>query len=240
MRPYSLFLTLLFILNLSCSKDSNPGTNPPPPPPPGGGGGGTGAVTIASVSPQASYGGDTITVKGTGFSTDKTKDTLAFGVVYNNMFNFTGFSGPLHIKILSATATEIKLVCDSALPISVLNVGMNYALTVHAPGGVAVTGNTLNFKLPMAFGVFPSGPGYTNCVSIFTDDSLEMDGQGLFPPLTLTINGKALPLISDNNFGQSARTHIPIDFYGHLDPPPGCPGSKFLRAQSGKWRWQNL
>ncbi len=226
MRPYSVFLTLLFILNLSCSKDSNPGTpTPPPPPPPGGGT--TGNITIASVSPLAFYGGDVITVTGTGFSTDITKDTIAFGNVLNGAFNIGGgISGPLNTKVLSATATEIKFVTDSALPISINNLDRSFALTVHAPAGAAFTGNTIGFKVPLVWTIQPSGPGYTNCFSIFTDDSVFLNGEGLYPPLTFTINGKALPVNSDNNAGRSARGHIPIDFYGHADPlPASCEGS---------------
>ena len=224
MRPYSLFLTLLFILNLSCSKNSNSGTTPPPPPPPGGGGG-SGNVTIASVSPLAFYGGDVITVTGTGFSTDITKDSIYFGNVQNGAFNYEGISAPLNTKVLSATATEIKFVTDSALPVSINNLDRSYALTVHSPAGAAFTGNTIAFKVPLVWTIQPSGPGYTNCFSIFTDDSIFLNGEGLYPPLTFTINGKALPVNSDNNNGRSARGHIPIDFYGHADPLPGCQGS---------------
>ncbi len=228
MRQLSLIL-LLFIFCLSCKKDTTQNPPPPPPPPSGGGGGGsTGTVTATGVSPLFVYGGDVLTITGTGFSTDITKDTIAFGVVNAGVFGFPSFGNGVKFKIKNATATQIQIVMDSGLTMSAFNAGLKYSVAVHTPGGVGFTGNLLDLRSPLSYSMDATGPGYTNCYTIFTDDSIILSGQSLYPPMTLTINGKVLNMISDNNNGLSARAHIPIDFFGQPDGLAECPGSKFF------------
>ena len=109
---------LLAVFLYSCTKSSS-GTTKPPPPPPGGTGNGSG-ISIASVFPLTPYPGDVITITGTGFDADLTKDTVTFvnananGNDFSDIYSITN----LRFKIVSATTTQIKFMTDSLFLIS--------------------------------------------------------------------------------------------------------------------------
>ena len=64
------------LFNCGPSDDPNPNPNPGG----GGGGGGGGEVTITSITPDAVYADDEITINGTGFSTDPAKNLVQRGL----------------------------------------------------------------------------------------------------------------------------------------------------------------
>jgi len=101
-RNYFL-LIVLTCLFAACQKQNNT-------PPPGGGGGNNGGggntggsdtLSVKSFSPVSPYTSDIITITGTGFNADKTKDSVFFstpGATY----------GRGYLTIVSATATQIQ------------------------------------------------------------------------------------------------------------------------------------
>jgi hypothetical protein len=93
----------------------------------GGNGGGSDSLSIAGFSPQYPYTTDEITITGTGFNPDKTKDTVLVG--------FGGIAGAKPATINSATATQLKLVVppDSVLLDAPSDFPV-YALEIHANG----------------------------------------------------------------------------------------------------------
>jgi hypothetical protein len=95
-----IFFCLVFFACKKKTDDTNPGGNnppPPPPPPPNSAG-----FTITSFSPQNPYWGEELTIKGSGFSTNKSDYSFKFlgDVVSCTMGSF---------ELISASATELKL-----------------------------------------------------------------------------------------------------------------------------------
>ena len=206
--PLTFLLTVLFY---SCSK-TNSGTTQPPPPPPGGTGTG---VSISSVSPLTPYYGDVITVTGTGFDADLTKDTVTFvnsadGVNFSNIYSISN----LQFKIVSATTTQIKFKTDSLFQISP-SLPQIVAVYVKSPSKSGFTKNILSFKRNLTFGVTATDPGPNpGCLAIYGGDSIFLNGEGFYPPVSVTINGKATNIKGDANSITSARGYLPMGFFG--------------------------
>jgi hypothetical protein len=232
-------IPLLLILTVSfsaCTKTgtttTSPGGGNPPPPPPGGGSG----ITITSISSLNPYPGDVITITGTGFDPDKTKDTVNMGFVINGVFkqngygNFGEFVGPFATKIISATTTEIKFTNDSTMYVSTSKGEVPIAFQVKTPGKTYNTGDTLLYKDNLKFGFSYSDPGNgAFCyAALYTGDSIYISGTGLYPPLSLTTGGKAIQLSqltkTDRHGQETATGYVPIGFYGGTAPDPlSCP-----------------
>jgi IPT/TIG domain len=200
------FLTVFIY---SCNKSNSSITQPPPPPPAGGSG-----ISISSVSPLTPYYGDVITINGTGFDADMTKDTVT--LVNSDGTNFTnlyGVSG-VRFKIISATTTQIKFVTDSLFLIP-SSLPQTVAVHVKFPLGSGLTKNILTFKRNVTFGIDVSDPGPNpGCLAIYAGDSILLSGQGLYPPLTVTINGMSTNIKADANSITSARGFLPLSFFG--------------------------
>jgi hypothetical protein len=201
---------LLTILLYSCNK-TNSGAPKPPPPPPGGTGSGIG---ISSVSPLTPYYGDVITITGTGFDADPTKDTVTFvnanGTGFSNIYGISN----LRFKIVSATSTQIKFVTDSLFQISP-SLPQTVSVYVRAPAKSGFTQNILSFKRNLTFGVTATDPGPNpGCLAIYGGDSIFLNGEGLYPPISVTINGKATNIKADDNSNTSARGYLPMGFFG--------------------------
>jgi hypothetical protein len=117
---FSLFV-IIGVTSFSCKK--NPVTVPP------GNGGNNSPITITSISPKIPYADDEITITGTGFNPDKTKDTVDFGVgdpvsgIFNPYAVNTNISKAV---IISATATQ--LVLKAVNPDSSTTNGLNAQL----------------------------------------------------------------------------------------------------------------
>src|SRR5262245_52302832 len=113
MKKIILFLTVTMALTNSCSKGgSSPGGGGNN----GGGGSGNGGgstsdITITAVAPANPYPDDQITITGTGFNADASKDTVEFGYLTNG--NFGAWHAGLSTEwaslctVVSATATQL-------------------------------------------------------------------------------------------------------------------------------------
>src|ERR1700749_422186 len=78
-------IALLALLMWGCKKDSPaPAKNNPTGSTPTGSTPATGGVTITSVSPSSFYADQELTITGTGFNPDKTKDTVFFGIIVDD------------------------------------------------------------------------------------------------------------------------------------------------------------
>jgi len=230
-----LFLILIILFN-ACTKTGTTATTTPgggnPPP-----GGGNSGITISGVSPLMPYPGDEITITGTGFDADPTKDTVTFvlsdGINITNIY-FVSYS---RWKITSATTTQIKFVIDSGF---LFPPGPNQMFAVHitAPLKSAVTKNILSLKKKLSFGVssmdFSPTPG---CLAIYTGDSIFLTGEGFYPPFRVSINGVATNITLDANSTTSARGFIPFTFFGASNQIL-CTDDKYyaIKAENGDGR----
>lgn len=99
-------VALLLCLLAACKKSSNnPGGNG------GNGGGGSDTLSVSNFSPAYPYNMDVVTITGTGFNTDKTKDSV--------LLADNGNYQRAYLTISSATTTQLKVVIP---PDSILNI----------------------------------------------------------------------------------------------------------------------
>jgi IPT/TIG domain len=224
------------LLTLSCKKDNTVATTPPPPPPPSGGIVTTSGITITSVSPMEAYPGDILTVTGTGFDTDITKDSVIFGLSDGTVFSYIYEVSNVKRKIISATATEIKFEVDSLFLMPDSKDG-KIALRVSSPSKSGFTKDILFFKRNLIFGITNLGPYGSACPAVFSGDSVYLKGQGFYPPFTVTIDGMQTNMVLDVNSTTSARGLLPIGFFAQSDPLH-CENSKLLivKAVNGDGR----
>lgn len=181
-------IIILFVIG--CKKTNSPG------PPPSGGG----KITITSITPVMPYADDTITITGTGFNPDKTKDTVDFGGgdagagVFTPYFYGQGNTS----KAVIITATSTQLVIKAVNPdssevvtqTSTSKPGLNKILFSN----VQATNNSLNqirvrvagmqtskltpFKqLPLAQITIDGSP--TNIYTLAPNDSFEVTLNGV-------------------------------------------------------------
>jgi hypothetical protein len=200
MKKIFFFLAIIIAISFSCKK-SNPanggnnsgGTNGG-----GNGGGNNSSITITSISPANPYADEEITINGTGFDADKTKDTVEFGKLVGSAL------APWHdglsdewaslTTIISASAT--KLVIKAVNPQSLdynsfaLSPASIAALSVRA-GGKKVVSALIPFKRLMQLSFIKNidagnGIGRPN-------DSLEISGTGFRKSgLSVSIGDKQL------------------------------------------------
>jgi hypothetical protein len=202
---------LLTVFIYSCTKSNSGTTKPPPPPPPPGGS----SISISSVSPLTPYYGDVITITGTGFDADLTKDTVRLvsssdGINYSSLFSVSG----IRFKIVSATTTQIKFVTDSLFQIP-SSLPQTVAVHVNTPLGSGLTKNMLTFKRNVTFGIDVTDPGPNpGCLAIYAGDSILLTGEGLYPPIKVSINGTSTNITVDANSTTSARGFLPLNFFG--------------------------
>ncbi|MDP4150214.1 MAG: IPT/TIG domain-containing protein [Bacteroidota bacterium] len=215
---------LIFVLVLSsysCSK-SDSSTPPPPPPPP------ASPPTITAVSPLTPYAGDVITINGTGFNTDISKDTVDLGIIINNVFSTALAVNVRHTRILSATSTRITLATDSQL---VVLPAEKVALVLRSPTGSATTaGNVLDFKQNLIFSFSSVDPFSSGCGGTFAGDSIYLTGRGFYQPISVTIDGHPANMTVDQNSTTTARGFLPITYFG-VNNPIGCAAIRTLTVR---------
>lgn len=123
MRTINSVIFVLLLIISSCSKSTN---NPAPDPGTGG------PITITSISPAMPYADDEITITGTGFNPDKTKDTVDFGIgdPATGLFYPYGQGQGTASKAVVISASATQLVIKSATPDSALTLtsGLDYQL----------------------------------------------------------------------------------------------------------------
>jgi IPT/TIG domain len=191
----------------SCKKSGGSGTPSTPP------GGSNQPLTITSISPLAFYPGDVVTINGSGFDPDKTKDTVVLG-----QGNSTSFSNSFAVnlsktKIISATSTQIKFVTDSSL---VVNPAQNIGLIVRVPSQNKFTpDNPLEIKRFLAFNFSSTDPYGKYClIATYAGDSLYFSGTGFYKPCSATVNGQSMNINFDANNTTQARGFIPVGYFG--------------------------
>jgi hypothetical protein len=230
--PLLLILTVSFSACTKTGSTAGGGNPPPPPPPPGGSSG----ITITGISSLNPYPGDVISITGTGFDPDKTKDTIIMGFVINGNFkrngtgNFGDFVYPFATKIISASATEIKFTNDSSMFVNTIKGEVPIGFQVKVPGKQYNTGDTLLYKdnLTFEFSYSDPGNGAFCYAALYTGDSILVFGRGLYPPLSMTTEGKAIQLFGvskpDAHGREQATGFVPIGFFGGTAPDPSaCP-----------------
>ncbi len=219
------FLIILLIFN-GCSKSgSGPnngggtggGNN-------GGGGGnnnGGSAVTITSVTPVNPYPDDEITINGTGFNADATKDTVEFGQLTNNVFGAwhdgieTEWAGLC--TVISATTTQLKVKAVNtwkldfySFPNGTTSIA---ALQVRTTGKKAVSPVIPFKRLLFLQGIF--NPDYFNWSIGRPSDSLVISGKGFRKSgVQASVDGKLLTNFTIDSAAGNITLRLPKTFFG--------------------------
>ncbi|HZX57807.1 MAG TPA: hypothetical protein VFE54_03745, partial [Mucilaginibacter sp.] len=133
MKSIYLPLIIFILLFAACKKN---GVNPNPANSNGNKGGNTGgggdSLSVSGFSPLYPYTTDVVTITGTGFNPDKTKDTV---IVY---YPGNGIGLPADMATInSATATQLKIVipADSVLQVPKFDFPA-YVFEIHANGKI--------------------------------------------------------------------------------------------------------
>lgn len=141
MRKVIPLILLLAAAISSCKKNDS---SPAPVVPPVVSGG---TISITAISPAKPYADDTITITGTGFNPDKTKDTVDFGIGFAAAGGFepyiNGRTTASKAVIISATATQlvIKAVNPDSVALGATSAGLN---TILFQGTILNVNNGLN------------------------------------------------------------------------------------------------
>jgi hypothetical protein len=169
----AVYLSLVIVVSLfaSCKKTAtNPaGTGGNNGNGGGNGGGGNSALSVTSFSPMHPYTLDLITITGTGFNTDKTKDTVFV----------SGDVGLTQAIVQSATATQLTVLLP---PDSVMGFGKEYYPAYIFD--IYANGKHVNIGLDKA-------PVFKDALQIFFMRGQQNDGT-IRPGDTLLIEGTGL------------------------------------------------
>lgn len=193
------------ILLAGCKKDhSTPsGGNSGGPPPSGGL---TGKITITAVSPQTPHPDNVITITGTGFNPDKTKEVVYFGNYDTAKKTFRGYVdgiGKDNISIItSASATQLVIQAynTEGLNLDYSQQGYNYGTVM--PGIQVIANGDTAYKVI----VFKEMVGIRTIIDPqqlqqttptgWPGDSLFITCNGPVDKTEqLTVNGVAIPII---------------------------------------------
>jgi len=239
-------LMLLFICwtAFNCSSsDPNPNANPNP---------GGGDLTITSITPEFIYADEEITINGTGFSTDPTKNYVEMG---NPSGTFYGFqvSDPTdpdptlpYFTVVSATATKLVVKTKNAVAQKTLN---NQFYEDH-PYRVRVTvnGKSAMGAIQHAKRLLSFGLSYSNAVNqvigcnyyIQAGDSVHMTGVGFYGACSVVIDGKPITPVQVKS-SKELRFLIPRLHFGELDDDCFAPKVKVkVTNGDGKFMEQDI
>lgn len=237
---YLCFFCLVF---LACKKTETPKPQDPQDPSdttnPG-----NGKIQVTGISPAHIYTGDTITITGNGFSSDPSRDTVSLGYLVSNKFTLVAITGtPVNndhnkLKVISASATQLKVATDSAMymdnVVSYLGITEPTMAVKVAVGNDHVQTDTIvHFRRWPTIWEYtakhdypnnnPAGCGYVVTYT-YTNDSLFLSGVGMYLPCKFYIDDKEVPMEfydspePDRFSQQKARGHLPIDFFGLINP----------------------
>jgi hypothetical protein len=214
-------LALLLCLFIACQKNaSNPnngntgngGNNNG-----GGGGGSSDSIKVTGFSPANPYTSDIVTITGTGFNPDKTKDSVWFH----------DEDGQGYFKIISATATQLQVLLppDSVSQILTVQSDGVLDLKISANGKFKTILKAIKFKETLSLGgvssprlADPPRPG----------DSVYLWGKGFtWNSTTISVNAQTMPILKLDSGGVSAEgnysdrwfafTYIPKSFFGQVN-----------------------
>ena len=189
----------------------------------GGSGGNNKGITISSISPLNPYPDDEITLNGTGFNSDATKDTIEFGRLVGSAFGAWHDGNPDEyaslVQIKSASTTQLVIKAVNPFPLD-----YNSFITVGAPSIAVVrikTGGSsaivpIPFKRLMLIGWDKT---FDNLSSIpRPNDSLQIGGKGFSKHATVTIEGVVLenPTIDSTADNATIGFHLPKTLFGNV------------------------
>jgi hypothetical protein len=166
-----------------------------------GNGGGTASLSVTGFTPLRPYLDDTLIINGTGFNSDKSKDTV--------LFNFS--LG----KIISATSTQLKVTMPAE---SDINMTFLYTskLEVRANGKKFPVTNGIGFKRPLQ--LYGLNDPETNISIGKPDDSLVFNGSGFNVNgngMAVSIGTTSVPGYNiDSNFHGTVSLRLPKGFFG--------------------------
>jgi hypothetical protein len=235
MKRLMAFFLLILIGFSSCKKDNNtPGSGNNNGGNGGGnnGGGGNGAdITVATILPAEPYPDDQITITGSGFNPDATKDTLEFGdQLQGGFIYYTGGGTDNQTKIISATATKLVIEAVNYMDLDYDNfaIGSNLPKTrirIKANGKKFVT-DIIPFKHKLFINATAPGSilakiqGCTNYIQ--PGDSISLDGSGFYKPGKIYLNNKEIPnVIFDPATITKCSFRIPKDIFSKT-PEDNC------------------
>lgn len=228
MKKTIIFLALVAALINSCSKTSSPpatGNN--------GGSNNTGGnnnggsnptgITVTSITPANPYPDEEITITGTGFNADATKDTLEFGRLISG--NFGAWHDGLDAdwsslcKVVSATATQlvVKSVNPVHLDYDAFNISAtSIALLQIRTGGKKAVTPLIPFKRLLQLNNI-TNPDLFNDAIGRPNDSLVIGGKGFAANgVSVSIDGTALKDFKIDNTSSSGKItlRLPKNFFG--------------------------
>ena len=223
----SPFILAITLLSFSCTKSSpgggsNGGSNGN-----GGGNGGGGAsngLTISSISPANPYPDDEITINGTGFNADATKDTVEFGKKVGDVFAPWNDGDPDEqaklVTIKSASATKLVIKAANPFPLdynAFPSGNTSIAVMQIKAGGKKVISSVIPFKRLVVVSTLKNidnnnaGIGRPN-------DSLVIGGKGFASSgVNVSIGGTSVPTIKVDSGASSGQImfRLPKNFFGN-------------------------
>jgi hypothetical protein len=232
MKKIFVLLIVAIPCFFSCKKTGTPGNNP------GGGGnngGGTSggggnadSLTYSSISPLNPYPDDEITITGTGFNADATKDTVEFGHLNGGAFAAWHDGSPDEYAglttIIKASATGLTIKANNPFSLDY----NSFESTPFAPdtsiavmqirtGGKKVLSPVIHFNRYMALGGIED-PDQSDISTGRPNDSIQINGQGFNVNTTFTIGGTSIPtgqvVRSPYTNSYTVRFFLPRDFFG--------------------------
>lgn len=164
----------------------------------GGNGGNNSGITVTSISPVSPYPDDEITLNGTGFNTDATKDTVEFGHMMGNAFTAwydgspSDWASPADVKSASSTQLVIKPVNSFSLDFSSFATpGTPSIAVVRVKTGGHSAIMPIPFKRLLLFGYLENPDDPTKIGR--PNDSLLIGGKGFAKSgIAVAVDGKTL------------------------------------------------
>ena len=179
----SLSLCSLFVLALACKK--NPAAPPPTP------------LTITSISPSHVFHEEEITINGTGFDPDPTKNEVFF------LYDF-------QVDVKEASATHLKV---NTPPADLFGLQSNSSIRVKANGQEVESTVFINFKRRLTVTSVSHSAGNTLSNINIPGDSVIISGSGFSADPDrnrVTYDGNFLEVVSvDSNYWGSLRCFYP-------------------------------
>jgi len=228
MKKIFFFLSIITMIFFSCKKSSpiqgnnnnggnNNGSN--------NGNGNSSSITITSLSPANPYPDDEITINGTGFNADKTKDTVEFGKLMGSALAAWHDGLPEEwaslTTIVSASATQLVIKAVNPQPLDFNSFDLSpvsiAALSVRT-GSKKVVSSLIPFKRLMQLNYIEDvDAGNSNGRP---NDSLEISGTGFRKSgLAVSIGGTQLTgfnidSASNGSNSSQVKLRLPKAFFG--------------------------
>lgn len=244
MKTFFLIAALATLSFAGCKKDSTVTNNP------GGGSGGTGGggggstnnLAISSITPTA-YCDDTITITGTGFDADKTKDTVDFGIL--NSSNVYSIPDPNACVVNSASTTQLKVTITNSFNFGGNLIFLNplAVARVRTTLGKVYSGN-IYFKVAPLFTDIEdiTAPAGSNVVRVSDSVScINGIGIGNLSYSSFSIGGTSFHPVIDSSSNCKFGFVLPYNLLGsNLDESKHQTAAVILTMKDGKTVSQNI